>query len=79
MPKHLYISSHHFGAYYTYSAQSGRFEYVNQDVRSGMPVNVDYPRYLEMTKDGRLVLYAAEGSHGMWPSPGITGIRQAKS
>ncbi|XP_018016836.1 uncharacterized protein LOC108673504 [Hyalella azteca] len=69
-PRHLYLSAHNFGAFYTYQPAWNRFEYTNQDVREGVFMKAKYPRYLEL-QQGRLVVYSARGSHGTWPHKGV--------
>ncbi|KAF2354551.1 hypothetical protein FHG87_014695 [Trinorchestia longiramus] len=68
-PRYLYLSAHHFGVFYTYQPEWDRFKYSSQDVREGVYMSPVYPQYLEL-EQGRLVVYSARGSHGIWPSQG---------
>lgn len=68
-PEKLYISTHYFGAFYSYNESSNSFYYYGQDARVGPLLNVDYPK--EVQVDGsQPVVYSALGSHGLWASEG---------
>lgn len=69
-PIQMYVSTHTFGAYYTYDAYRHEFLYAREDVRKGIPMSPNYPRTVQLT-GSHPVLYAAQGSHGLWGSPGI--------
>lgn len=69
-PRRMYVSSHTFGAFYTYEPQSHTFVYESQDTREGLAMSPVYPRTIQLT-GSHPVLYSARGSHGLWGSEGV--------
>ncbi|KAK4298054.1 hypothetical protein Pmani_029572 [Petrolisthes manimaculis] len=71
-PTQMYVSTHTFGAYYTYDHQQGHFVYSDEDVREGLPLPIppQYPRTVHLVGT-RPVLYSSKGSHGLWAAAGV--------
>lgn len=69
-PHRMYVSTHTFGAYYTYDPQHHRFVYESQDTREGIPLSPVYPKTIELIRN-HPILYSARGSHGLWGAEGI--------
>lgn len=65
----MYVSSHHFGAYYKYDSHHHHFTYSGQDTRKGIPMSPIYPERVKVV-NSHPVLYSALGSHGLWAAPG---------
>lgn len=63
------MSAHDAGAFYTYDKLTGTFEYKRQETRKGILQHPVFPKTV-ITSDNHPVLFAAEGSHGLWASPG---------
>lgn len=74
-PTHMYVSSHTFGAYYSYDANNHRFVYEDEDTREGIPMSPVYPKIIQLSGH-HPVLYSARGSHGLW---GVEGTNQYNS
>lgn len=68
-PTQMYLSSHTFGAYYTYDPHRHEFLYTGEDFREGIPMSPNFPGTVQLT-GFHPVLYAAQGSHGLWGSTG---------
>ncbi|KAG0701666.1 hypothetical protein GWK47_025264 [Chionoecetes opilio] len=68
-PSHMYVSTHTFGAYYTYDVQNHRFVYEDEDTRKGIPLSPVYPKIIQLT-GSHPILYSAKGSHGLWGAEG---------
>ncbi|XP_069938478.1 uncharacterized protein [Cherax quadricarinatus] len=69
-PVQMYISTHTFGAYYTYDPHHRIFLYASQDVREGIQMSPEYPQTIYLA-GFHPILYAAKGSHGLWGASGI--------
>ncbi|XP_045618082.1 uncharacterized protein [Procambarus clarkii] len=69
-PVQMYVSTHTFGAYYTYDPRLNKFLYADEDVREGINMSPIYPQTVQLT-GFHPILYAAQGSHGLWGAPGI--------
>ncbi|KAK4327853.1 hypothetical protein Pmani_001702 [Petrolisthes manimaculis] len=72
-PTQMYVSTHTFGAYYTYDHQQGHFVYSEQDVRKGflpLPISPQYPHTLQLVGTSP-VLYSSKGAHGLWAAAGV--------
>lgn len=69
LTKEMYVSVHDSGAYYSYSKLTNTFEYKSQETREGILQRPIFPKTV-VTSDSHPVLFAAEGSHGLWSSPG---------
>lgn len=65
----MYVSAHDAGAYYTYDRLTGTFEYKSQETRKGILQHPNFPKTV-VTSENHPILFAAEGSHGLWGSPG---------
>lgn len=68
-PDEMYVSAHDAGAFYTYDRLTGTFEYKSQETRKGILQHPVFPKTV-VTSENHPVLFAAEGSHGLWGSPG---------
>ncbi|KAG5672685.1 hypothetical protein PVAND_002795 [Polypedilum vanderplanki] len=68
-PDEMYVSAHDAGAFYTYDRLTGTFEYKSQETRKGYLQHPTFPKTI-ITSENHPVLFAAEGSHGLWGSPG---------
>lgn len=69
----MYVSAHDAGAFYTYDRLTGTFEFKSQETRKEASINLlQHPVFPKtvITSDNHPVLFAAEGSHGLWASPG---------
>ncbi|XP_068224026.1 uncharacterized protein [Palaemon carinicauda] len=69
LPKQLYIASHNFGAFYTYDHHNHVFRYQSEDTREGLTMFPEYPKLLRL-HENHPIIFAALGSHGLWPTPG---------
>lgn len=65
----MYVSAHDAGAYYTFDKLTGTFEFKNQETRKGILQQPLFPKTV-ITSDNHPVLFSAEGSHGLWATPG---------
>lgn len=70
-PTKMYVSTHNFGAFYTFDHQLNRFIYSGKDVRKGLELAItpNYPYSIQMA-GSRPVLYSTKGSHGLWAAAG---------
>ncbi|XP_062558331.1 uncharacterized protein LOC134223208 [Armigeres subalbatus] len=68
-PDEMYVSAHDAGAYYSYERLTGTFEYRSQETRKGILQRPTFPKTV-ITSGNHPVLFAAEGSHGLWTAPG---------
>lgn len=75
-PEYLYLSAHDSGGYYIFDKNQGVFRFVTQDLQKGglkemLFVKANFPKYVKLaTSYGHPKLFAANGSHGLWPSAG---------
>lgn len=65
----MYVSAHDAGAFYSYERLTGTFEYRSQETRKGILQRPTFPKTV-ITSGNHPVLFAAEGSHGLWTAPG---------
>ena len=65
----MYVSAHDAGAYYKYDRLTGTFEFVSQETRKGILQRPNFPKTV-LTSANHPVLFAAQGSHGLWTAPG---------
>lgn len=65
----MYVSAHDAGAYYSYDRLTGSFEFRSQETRKGILQRPTFPRTV-VTSTNHPVLFAAQGSHGLWTAPG---------
>jgi hypothetical protein len=65
----MYVSAHDAGAFYTFDRLTGTFEFKSQETRKGILQQPNFPKTV-ITSDNHPVLFSAEGSHGLWASPG---------
>lgn len=65
----MYVSAHDAGAFYSYDRLTGTFEFTRQETRKGILQHPNFPKTV-LTSENHPVLFAAEGSHGLWASPG---------
>lgn len=65
----MYVSAHDSGAFYSYDRLTGTFEYQRQETRKGILQHPNFPKTV-VTSHNHPVLFAAEGSHGLWAAPG---------
>lgn len=63
------MSAHDAGAFYSYERLTGTFEYHSQETRKGILQQPTFPKTV-ITSGNHPVLFAAEGSHGLWTAPG---------
>ncbi|XP_053674704.1 uncharacterized protein LOC128725008 [Anopheles nili] len=68
-PDEMYVSAHDAGAFYSYERLTGTFEYHSQETRKGILQQPTFPKTV-VTSNNHPVLFAAEGSHGLWTAPG---------
>uniref|UniRef100_A0A6E8W049 Vacuolar protein sorting-associated protein 62 n=1 Tax=Anopheles coluzzii TaxID=1518534 RepID=A0A6E8W049_ANOCL len=68
-PDEMYVSAHDAGAFYSYERLTGTFEYHSQETRKGILQQPTFPKTV-VTSSNHPVLFAAEGSHGLWTAPG---------
>ncbi|XP_050094219.1 uncharacterized protein LOC126576943 [Anopheles aquasalis] len=68
-PDEMYVSAHDAGAFYSYERLTGTFEYHSQETRKGILQQPTFPKTV-ITSGNHPVLFAAEGSHGLWTAPG---------
>ncbi|CAO1419674.1 unnamed protein product [Diamesa hyperborea] len=68
-PDEMYVSAHDAGAFYSYDRLTGTFEFTRQETRKGILQHPNFPKTV-ITSENHPVLFAAEGSHGLWASPG---------
>ncbi|XP_055620946.1 uncharacterized protein LOC129765100 isoform X2 [Toxorhynchites rutilus septentrionalis] len=68
-PDEMYVSAHDAGAFYSYERLTGTFEYRTQETRKGILQRPTFPKTV-ITSGNHPVLFAAEGSHGLWTAPG---------
>lgn len=68
-PDEMYVSAHDAGAYYTFDRLTGTFEFKRQETRKGILQQPNFPKTV-ITSDSHPVLFSAEGSHGLWATPG---------
>ncbi|XP_058458762.1 uncharacterized protein LOC131435168 [Malaya genurostris] len=68
-PDEMYVSAHDAGAFYSYERLTGTFEYRSQETRKGILQRPTFPKTV-ITSGNHPVLFAAEGSHGLWTAPG---------
>ncbi|XP_058128613.1 uncharacterized protein LOC131292889 [Anopheles ziemanni] len=68
-PDEMYVSAHDAGAFYSYERLTGTFEYHRQETRKGILQQPSFPKTV-VTSGNHPVLFAAEGSHGLWTAPG---------
>ncbi|XP_052860895.1 uncharacterized protein LOC128267966 [Anopheles cruzii] len=68
-PDEMYVSAHDAGAFYSYERLTGTFEYHSQETRKGILQQPTFPKTV-VTSGNHPVLFAAEGSHGLWTAPG---------
>ena len=69
----MYPSRHtaRFGAYYAYDADASTFEFYNgEELRDDTRRPVDYPKTVQIVDDTHPEIFAANGSHGFWATPG---------
>ena len=66
----MYVSTHHFGAFYEYDTIKREFYYSGQDARVGPMMSPQYPDVVKLEKGTHPVLYSALGSHGLWGASG---------
>lgn len=69
-PDRLYVSTHDSGAYYKYEPTSETFIFTHQNTRKGGVLQKPVFPKKAFLKQGRPVLFAANGSHGFWTAPG---------
>ena len=67
--KEMYVSAHDAGAFYSYDRLTGTFTFKSQETRKGILQQPNFPKTV-ITSDHHPVLFAAEGSHGLWAAPG---------
>ncbi|KAG5892843.1 hypothetical protein JTB14_032436 [Gonioctena quinquepunctata] len=69
VPDKMYLSVHDVGTYYTYN-EAGK--YFKLDEQRNRKVHLKVPKYpnIVRTQGEHPVLFAAQGSHGLWSSPG---------
>lgn len=65
----MYVSAHDAGAYYTFDRLTGTFEFKSQETRKGLLQQPVFPKTV-ITSENHPVLFSAEGSHGLWATPG---------
>lgn len=65
----MYVSAHDAGAIYSFDRLTGTFEFKSQETRKGIFQKPTFPKTV-ITSDNHPVLFSAEGSHGLWASPG---------
>lgn len=65
-PSDLYIASHNSGSYYKYDPKNHVFKITTQ---SKKPLRPKFPPVVRLQMD-HPVLFAANGSHGLWGAPG---------
>lgn len=67
----MYVSTHTFGAFYTYDRQRDFFSYIGQDVRKGIKfaITARYPDRVDVVGTTP-ILYSTKGSHGLWGAAG---------
>lgn len=65
----MYVSAHDAGAYYTFDRLTGTFEFKSQESRKGIFQKPNFPKTV-ITSENHPVLFSAEGSHGLWATPG---------
>lgn len=65
----MYVSAHDAGAFYTFDRLTGTFEFKSQETRKGILQQPNFPKTV-ITSDNHPVLFSAEGSHGLWATPG---------
>ncbi|KAK9743601.1 hypothetical protein QE152_g8482 [Popillia japonica] len=68
-PRELFLSLHDVGVYYTYDASSKIFKNSRYLQRKGILQTTEFPPFVR-TFEGRPILFAAKGSHGLWSAPG---------
>lgn len=65
----MYVSAHDAGAFYTFDRLTGTFEFKSQESRRGIFQKPNFPKTV-ITSENHPVLFSAEGSHGLWATPG---------
>jgi len=68
-PDEMYVSAHDAGAFYSFDRLTGTFEFKSQETRKGIFQKPTFPKTV-ITSDNHPVLFSAEGSHGLWATPG---------
>ncbi|KAH1022520.1 putative vacuolar protein sorting-associated protein TDA6 [Dendroctonus ponderosae] len=68
-PDQLFLSVHDAGAYYAYQRNTNTFRFQAKMERKGVAQVPSYPEFIRL-QGGHPVLFAAEGSHGLWSTPG---------
>ncbi|XP_030752097.1 putative vacuolar protein sorting-associated protein TDA6 isoform X1 [Sitophilus oryzae] len=71
-PEKLYLSLHDLGAYYTYEKATNTFKFesrLKKEKLAHLSTTKEFPEYVRL-QGGHPVLFAAEGSHGLWAAPG---------
>lgn len=69
-PTTLFISTHDVGAYYTYDQVFNVFRYRNSRNDKGILQRPTYPSTLKVYNNSHPIVFAANGSHGLWATPG---------
>lgn len=67
-PDEIYVHVHDSGAYYTFDPLLRLFKFKRQDTEN-IAVRPNFPPIVR-TIAGRPILFAANGSHGLWSTPG---------
>ncbi|XP_066138662.1 uncharacterized protein [Euwallacea fornicatus] len=68
-PDKLFLSVHDAGAYYSYERNINVFKFESKLKRKGVAQVPSFPEFIRL-QGGHPVVFAAEGSHGLWSTPG---------
>ncbi|KAL1516430.1 hypothetical protein ABEB36_000348 [Hypothenemus hampei] len=68
-PDKLFLSVHDAGAFYIYNRNTNVFKFESKMSRKGVAQVPAFPEFVRL-QGGHPVIFAAEGSHGLWSTPG---------